>query len=79
MSKLVVVALGGNALLRSNQKGTYQEQTRLMFYLYYSYRELMTVHLPHRLKKSLTIESFLLESCIFSSRSLIKHYSFLEY
>lgn len=26
MSKLVVVALGGNALLRSNQKGTYQEQ-----------------------------------------------------
>ena len=26
MGKLVVVALGGNALLRSNQKGTYQEQ-----------------------------------------------------
>ena len=26
MSKLVVVALGGNALLRSNQKGTYNEQ-----------------------------------------------------
>jgi len=26
MSKLVVVALGGNALLRSNQKGTYKEQ-----------------------------------------------------
>ncbi len=26
MSKLVVVALGGNALLRSNQKGTYSEQ-----------------------------------------------------
>lgn len=26
MSKLVVVALGGNALLRSNQKGTYTEQ-----------------------------------------------------
>lgn len=26
MSKLVVVALGGNALLRSNQEGTYQEQ-----------------------------------------------------
>lgn len=26
MSKLVVIALGGNALLRSNQKGTYQEQ-----------------------------------------------------
>ena len=26
MSRLVVVALGGNALLRSNQKGTYQEQ-----------------------------------------------------
>jgi len=26
MNKLVVVALGGNALLRSNQKGTYQEQ-----------------------------------------------------
>lgn len=26
MSKLIVVALGGNALLRSNQKGTYQEQ-----------------------------------------------------
>lgn len=26
MSKLIVVALGGNALLRSNQKGTYKEQ-----------------------------------------------------
>ena len=26
MNKLVVVALGGNALLRSNQKGTYKEQ-----------------------------------------------------
>ena len=26
MSRLVVVALGGNALLRSNQKGTYSEQ-----------------------------------------------------
>lgn len=26
MSKLILVALGGNALLRSNQKGTYQEQ-----------------------------------------------------
>lgn len=26
MSKLIVVALGGNALLRSSQKGTYQEQ-----------------------------------------------------
>jgi len=26
MSKLIVVALGGNALLRSNQKGTYTEQ-----------------------------------------------------
>ena len=26
MKKLAMVAFGGNALLRSNQKGTYQEQ-----------------------------------------------------
>ena len=28
MSKLAVVAFGGNALLRSKQKGTYKEQDR---------------------------------------------------
>lgn len=28
MTKLAVIALGGNALLRSNQKGTYQEQIK---------------------------------------------------